>query len=352
MFSSIYQLRIAAVVAASPWLAAPCVGLQLSDAMWKDQAKPVDFDVKVVREMEHVGKPWTQGLEFTEEGDALIETSGSFPPGTPSFVRMLDAKTGKELSRTTAGFDKGAEGGHGRFAEGVTQLGSGPDAHWFASTYTDHVVVMYDQDFKELAEQPYPFEGWGLVRNADSTGFIATNGSQHVMDLDPQSLEVRSVKTARCHGKDVPDINELEMVENFMGRGPALLGNIMGTRLVIALDPSSMHCIGAFHLDSLGNVQEGEKYGLHVANGIAFNRQTGNFIVTGKNWDKMYEISLDDSSLPDDSDDSDGSDDLGALALLATHLGVDAGRGTGSGTPQLPHAVRNKRHHSLRASNP
>lgn len=326
-----HRLVIAAAAVACPLLVAPCAGLQISDAV---RAKPMDFGVKVVREMQHAGKPWTQGLEFTEEGDAVIETSGSFPPGTASFVRMLDAQTGRELSKTTAGFDHGANG-HPRFAEGITQLGSGPDSHWFASTYTDNVVVEYDQDFKMVAEHQFPFEGWGLVRNADSTAFFATNGSAHVMELAPDNFAVKSVKTARCHNQDVPEINELEMVQNFMGRGPALLGNVMGTRLVIVLDPSSMHCIGAFHLEILGNVQKAESFGLHVANGIAFNKQTGNYIVTGKNWDRMYEISLEAG---EPSDDDDDNSDSGALELLAIHLGV-------------PHSGLDRRRHGLPASN-
>lgn len=259
-------------------------------------ADPVIYSVHPMREMDHVGAPFTQGLEFTEDGERLIETSGSYPAGTQSFVRTLDPETGEVLVSTQEGLDHAAQPG-GRFIEGIVQLEAGAGSHWFASTYEDHTAVEYDSEFNQVDEHPYPYEGWGFSRNADRTAFLATNGSSHIMELTPGTFEVESVKTATCYGRTVSGINELEMVHDFQGSGqPALLGNVYMTRIVVALDPATMNCIGLLHLEGLGDVQDNESVGFHVANGIAFNRHTGTYIMTGKNWRKMFEVRLEEES--------------------------------------------------------
>lgn len=328
-------------------------GVAASEDWWgASTERPVNFAVHLVRDMKHVGAPFTEGLEFAQNGEQLIETSGSFPPGTPSFVRALDARTGKVLEKTSDGLLHGAAG-RGRFVEGITQLETSPgEVHWFTSTYTDNVVVEYDQDFAQVAEHHFPFQGWGLTHNADGTAFFATNGSAKIMELAPPgkefkppfqgSFEVLSAKTATCGGRPVPEINELEMVQNFTGRGrPALLGNVLSTRVVIVLDPASMRCIGAFDLEGLGAVTPGEREGEKVANGIAYNRHTGHFVVTGKNWDKMFEIRV--------TEEPSGGGGGRALQLLAQHLSSAAGTEAEQGSAE-PHVGRPARRHGLRAS--
>lgn len=288
------------VVLTASWLVSIGFGLQASNTAGMElrggPADPVIYSVHVIREMDHVGAPFTQGLEFTEDGERLIETSGSYPAGTQSFVRALDPQSGAVLVSTNAGLDHAVQPG-GRFIEGIVQLEAGADSHWFASTYEDHTAIEYDSEFNHVDEHPYPYEGWGFSRNSDRTAFLATNGSEHVMELTPGSFEVESVKTATCYGGAVSGINELEMVHDFQGSGqPALLGNVYMTRIVVALDPATMHCIGLLHLEGLGDVEGHESAGFHVANGIAFNQYTGTYIMTGKNWQKMFEVRLEEES--------------------------------------------------------
>jgi len=278
--------------------------------------RPESFAVNLIHQFEHLGKPWTQGLEFTWDGQQLIESSGSYPDGTASFVRTLDTQTGDVLMATSDGLDHSAAVAGGRFIEGIVQLQAGSDAHWFATTYEDNIVVEYDAELNLVGEHKYQFEGWGFTRNAERTAFLATNGSAYVMELEPGSFELLSVKTATCMGKELTGINELEMVDDFQSRGyPALLGNLMGTRLVAVLDPATMRCIGAFHLEGLEPEDKIEKMGFHVANGIAFNRHTGNFVVTGKNWANMFEISIESESAAGGGR---------AVALLADFYGADS----------------------------
>merc|ERR1711862_839528 len=111
------------------------------------------------------------------------------------------------------------------FIEGIVQRG--PEGHWFASVYQEpRSTLEYDQNFNYVRKHPYHFDGWGLTRSVDGASFLATNGSSSVMTLASDgSFNLKEAKQATCLGKPVPALNELEMVPDFLGQGPALLGN-------------------------------------------------------------------------------------------------------------------------------
>jgi len=274
---------------------APSISLdQFSDSALR-VAKPRSYSVTKLREMTHVGMPFTQGLEFTPSGQ-LVETSGDYPPGVGSFVRILDPQTGYESRRITDGLrDSTSSPPSSLFIEGISRMGN----RWFASTYLDKSVLEYDADFHLVTTHRFPWEGWGLSWSPGGGAFLATNGSEYLMALDPGTYEAVDVKVATCLGRRVEGLNELELVDDFLGRGPALLGNVINTRLVLALDPATARCTGVFNLDGqqLEPVEDNEVSGYHVANGIAYNKQSRTLIVTGKNWDKMFEIRVEESEL-------------------------------------------------------
>jgi len=256
--------------------------------------RPPSYDVKILRKFEHPHAPWTQGLEFASDG-RLIETCGDFPEGVGSFVRVLDPETGKLQRSTSDGLVD--EEGKNRFIEGIVEK----EGRWYATTYLEHLVIEYDKQFKVVGTHPYPFIGWGLANSPDGKSFLVTNGTEYVASLNAGTWEHEGTKVAHCMGRRLKGLNELEMVEDFAGTGPALLGNLVNTRLVFAMDPKTMECTGVFHLENTEDKQASERGGYHVANGIAYNKKSGNFMVTGKNWESMYEIKLSKSeprSLP------------------------------------------------------
>lgn len=258
----------------------------------KTKSEPQNFGVKVLRQLPHVGTPFTQGLEFKQDTNELVETSGSFPPGTVSYVRGVNLQTGNTNWKVTDGLD-------GSFIEGIVQFG-GPQGHWYASVYQEpRKTVEYDSAMNFISTHPYHFDGWGFSQTVDKSAFLATNGSSMIMTLKPGTFELVDQKRAMCLGRPVPGLNELEMVPNFLGRGPVLLGNVYTSRIVLALDPGTMECIGAFHLDGVANaepIQANEVLGYHVANGIAYNANTDSLFVTGKNWNYMFEVKIEENA--------------------------------------------------------
>lgn len=245
------------------------------------------YAVTVLKEFPHEGAPWIQGLEFTGDGKQLVEAVGAYPSDTHSFVRFIDPETGKTTKTVTEGFEN-------VFLEGISafQTEAGRE-HWLATTYTNKAVLELDENLEIVKQNPYPLEGWGLSRGVDGAHLLATDGSATLTTLDRATKSVSSTKVVECLGKQVKGVNELEYVENFMGQGPRLLGNVMNTRTILVMDPETAKCTGSFNLMEVSEpYEEDEKTGFHVANGIAYSKHKNTFFVTGKNWKKMFEISL------------------------------------------------------------
>lgn len=259
------------------------------------------WSIDIKRTVPHPDAPWTEGLVYLPSLDLLAETSGSWPPGTPSFIRLLNRSTGEVVVKSGMG---------NYFAEGVTHGGS--SGSLLALTYQDHVAVELDQNLKVLHTYAYPWTGWGLSRSVDGRTLYATDGSSNLMYLDSSSLAMKEKKVLTCHGKPVAGVNELEVVPDFSNMGPALLGNVINTRTILVFNPSTALCIGSIDLSSLelenGEVPASEASGLHVANGIAYVSESNCLIVTGKDWNHMYEIAL-----------NEVNDDVMHPALLQRH---------------------------------
>eukprot|EP00929_Paragymnodinium_shiwhaense_P038199 TRINITY_DN20231_c0_g1_i3.p1 TRINITY_DN20231_c0_g1~~TRINITY_DN20231_c0_g1_i3.p1 ORF type:complete len:379 (-),score=89.87 TRINITY_DN20231_c0_g1_i3:64-1200(-) len=266
-------------------------------AALEDRQSFKSYSVTVKRELPHEGAPWTQGLQFSEDG-TLVETVGAYPSGTKSFVRSIDPVTGKVTKTVTTGFE-------GVFLEGITpfRTGSG-EVHWLATTYNDKQALELDGNLSVVRSMTYPLTGWGLSGCSDAAHLLATDGSAKLV--------------VTCMGKQVEGVNELEYVEDFMGEGPALLGNIMNTRSILIMDPETAKCTGSFHLMDLAeDYQSGEAVGYHVANGIAYDKRTKTFYVTGKNWKKLFEVSLSEGPA---AAAGAASSSAAASELLAKHL--------------------------------
>lgn len=252
---------------------------------------PQEYTVKQIRLIPHDGRPWTQGLEFTENG-LLLETSGDYPFGTGSYVRFVDTKTGATIKKVADGLSSPV------FIEGIARM----QEQWIASTYDNNVTLVFDKNLNYLGSRPFHHTGWGFAPALDGTTFWATNGSEFLMQLSADDYSEVADVPVTCAGQRVDGLNELEMVPDFLGSGEArLLANVINTRVVLVVDPVSGRCTGVFNLQDLEPVDPQEHLGLHVANGIAYNPKTRTYWITGKNWASMYEIELSVGDAPGSS---------------------------------------------------
>ncbi len=90
-------------------------------------------------------------------------------------------------------------------------------------------------------------------------------------------------------GRPVRRLNELEWVDG------EIWANVWQSPLIVRIDPESGAVTGLVDLtDLVPSTLAGSRDA--VANGIAWNRETGQIYVTGKLWPSLYEIRIDSSA--------------------------------------------------------
>ena len=225
---------------------------------------PKKYGVKVVREYPHDTKAYTQGL-FFHEGE-LYESTGQ--TGRSSF-RKVDLQTGKVLRKL--GF------AHKYFGEGSVIL----NGKMYMLTWTNKVAFVYDAATLEYEKTySYPREGWGLT--TDGKSLIASDGSAYIYYLDGNYQLQRKIKVT-LDGRPVRYLNELEWID---GR---IWANVYTTDMIVIINPKSgeveatVDCTGLLPKELKGPDTD-------VLNGIAV--LDGRIFLTGKNWPRLYEITL------------------------------------------------------------
>ena len=103
--------------------------------------------------------------------------------------------------------------------------------------------------------------------------------------LDPNSFEV--VKRITAHGPEgkINKLNELEYVNG------EIWANIWYEDRIVRLSPENGEVLGWVDLSGLYPRSKRDS-NEDVLNGIAYDAETRRLLVTGKNWPKLYEITV------------------------------------------------------------
>lgn len=213
---------------------------------------------------------FTQGLEFHD--GRLYESTGLVDGSTQINVISLAGKV------TTL-----VELGGKVFGEGLTILND----QIVQLTWQDHVVFAYDLRGRLLREMRNPREGWGLTN--DGRQLIFSDGGAFVHFADPKNFSITgSVKIRTDKPGDVAGLNELELVDG------KLYGNIFTSRLIVRIDPASGCVEAVADMAALWNAMPAEERKhvtaspQYVLNGIAHDRASGLFYITGKRWKSIF----------------------------------------------------------------
>ena len=87
-------------------------------------------------------------------------------------------------------------------------------------------------------------------------------------------------------GRPVQNLNELEWVKG------EIYADIWQTNLVARIDPASGHVVGWIDLAGLLPAADVTPGRTDVLNGIAYDAAKDRLFVTGKNWPKLFQITL------------------------------------------------------------
>lgn len=231
---------------------------------------PKAYVFEVVNTFPHDSLAFTQGLYY--DNGVLYESTGK---EERSSLRKVDLKTGKVLQKL--------DGDGGFFGEGMTVVG---DKIYFL-TWQNKKGFIYDKTtFKLLKSFDYgkSQEGWGLTY--DGKQFLKSDGSANVYTLDPQTLqETGSFQVFDDHGP-VDSINELEYVDGL------IYANIYDQSKdeVIIINPETGVVEG--RINFVGLYDGVRKSYDNEMNGIAYKPDSKTFLVTGKDWTKLYEVRI------------------------------------------------------------
>lgn len=227
--------------------------------------KQVSYDI--VKTYPHDADCYTQGLVY--EAGTLYESCGLYGQSRLRVVKLESGKSIREIDIPEQ-----------YFAEGLVLL----DDVLTMLTWQEGTAFFYDSSkLKELGSFNYSTEGWGLT--TDGQSLIMSDGSNTLYWLDPKTGLVVKELHVTLDGHPMQNLNELEFVNG------EILANVYLTDLIFRIDPESGEVLS--QIDLSGLMPEGNKSNLgEVLNGIAWDKEGGRLFVTGKHWDKLYEIKL------------------------------------------------------------
>jgi glutaminyl-peptide cyclotransferase len=237
--------------------------------------KPITFEI--VNTYPHDIKAYTQGLEFYN--DFLYESTGNGEGMSglrgKSSIRKVNYKTGEVLQIKELTDDI--------FGEGLTIF----NHKIYQLTYKNQKVFVYNlENFnleKTFQNIPEMSEGWGLTNNG--TEFLATGGDAFIFSIKPENFEKNSKITVCTNNYVIPAVNELEYING------KIVANIYQKDAIAIINPKNGAVEGVIDLSSL-KPKVTQHQDLDVLNGIAYHSKNKTLFVTGKNWDKMFEIRL------------------------------------------------------------
>jgi glutaminyl-peptide cyclotransferase len=231
--------------------------------------QPERLKVKVLATRHHDPAAFTQGLLL--HGGSLFESTGLY--GSSS-LREVDPATGAVKRKV----DVPAQ----YFGEGLALV----DDRLIQITWQEQKALVYQlANFAPAGELRYDGEGWGLCW--DGTRLVMTDGSDHLTFRDPKTFAFLSqvtVTRADRRGEQVAELNELECVDG------QVYANVWHSDEILRIDPKDGRVTAV--IDAGGLLTPDERQKADVLNGIAWDPQRKDFLITGKLWPKLFEVTF------------------------------------------------------------
>ena len=232
---------------------------------------PSIYTYKVINTFPHDANAFTQGFEYMN--GYLYESTGQ---KGESSIRKTSLKTGEILQIKE--LDKKY------FGEGITIF----DSKIFQLTWQSNIGFIYDLDtFDQTGSFSYgkSKEGWGLTHNTEE--LIKSDGTERIWFLDPTTQKEKHFIEAYTNKRKAESLNEIEFIDG------KIYANIWQKNTIIIIDAKNGAIEGVVNLNGLRDkINKPDPNKSYVLNGIAYDKEQKRLFVTGKNWDKTFEIQL------------------------------------------------------------
>ena len=238
----------------------------------KSTLVPAKYSYTVQQVFNHDTSSYTQGLEY--HNGYFYESGGLIGK---SSLRKTDPASGKVLLLTKVRDEI--------FAEGITLIGD----KIFMLSLQNYVNMEYDlSTLKLLREFPsqYKREGWGLCN--DGKWIYNSDGSNSIYLLNKDTyMQEGSIEVYDQNGP-VTHLNELEFINGM------IYANIYESYRIVIINPENGQVTGEIDLTDLypDSVRQMKDMDGFVLNGIAWDSKGKRLFVTGKKWDKLFQIKL------------------------------------------------------------
>lgn len=236
---------------------------------------PKQYAFEKLNEYPHDTKAFTQGLEYN--GGFLYESTGAGSQLISS-IRRVDLKSGNVLQKKE--FEGKSANGQDYFGEGMTIVGNNIIMLMWLN---NEGLVLNKTSFEQVSSFAYQNskEGWGLCYDGEK--LIKSDGSNKLYFLDPKTYQETGFISVYNSAGAQDALNELEYIDG------KVYANVYGKDIIVIIDPKTGVVEGQINLMGLHtHASQTDK----ELNGIAYDSASRNLLVTGKQWDKVYEIKV------------------------------------------------------------
>lgn len=230
---------------------------------------PVIYNYEIINVFKRDINNYTQGFEFYN--DTLYESLGRY--GKSKLVKV-DFKNGNILKEVKIPSNY--------FAEGITILNN----KIYQLTWKEKVGFVYDvNNFNKIKSFNYneSVEGWGICN--DGNKLYKSDGTEKIWILNSETQKEEDFIEIYTNKNKVVGLNELEWVEDKIYANRYLFDGIA------IIEPKNGAIDGVINLSTLKD-KVTQHQNLDVINGIAYHPKRKTIFVTGKMWDKIFEIKV------------------------------------------------------------
>jgi glutamine cyclotransferase len=224
----------------------------------------------IVNTYPHDIASFTEGLEFYK--DTLYESTGSGNE-YKSYLRKYNYKTGeiyKQINLEPQYFGEGITFLNNKIFQLTWQNKTG--FIYNANTWKLEITFTFDKDI----------EGWGMTN--DGKYIHQSDGTEKIWKMNPENQKMIDYVNVYSAISKIEKINELEWING------KIYANIWTKDVIAVVNPSNGAVEGVLNMSGLRKFINATMD--DVLNGIAYNPKTKTIFVTGKNWNKMFEIKV------------------------------------------------------------
>ncbi len=233
------------------------------------EIEPEIYTYEIINEFPHDIEAFTQGLEF--HFDVLYEGTGKMGK---SSLRRVNFETGEVLVKVDLDYNY--------FGEGLTILND----KIYQLTWRNKTGFIYDtKSLEKIGSFQYgeSKEGWGLCN--DGSKIYKSDGTERIWILNPETLVEEDYIQIVTNKSVFNKANELEYVNG------KIYANVWQKESMMIIDAKTGAIEGVVNFGGLKE-KVTQHPGLDVLNGIAYHPKRETFFVTGRNWNKLFEVKI------------------------------------------------------------